>query len=45
MKRYLYTALCVLYSVSLFANVVEGVAAIPDGYYDDVDGKAGNDFI
>lgn len=40
MKRYLYTALCVLYSVSLFANVVEGVAAIPDGYYDDVDGKA-----
>lgn len=40
MRKVLISILCVLYSVSLFANVVEGVAAIPDGYYDEVDGKA-----
>ena len=41
-------ALCILYSVlctPLFANVVTGEAAIPDGYYDGVSGKKGADNI
>ena len=39
MKKIAIFVLCLLCSVSLFANVVEGVAAIPEGYYDDVNGK------
>ena len=43
--------ICLLYSVSVavcapvFANVVTGVAAIPSGYYNDVNGKKGADNI
>lgn len=39
MKKIALFVLCLLCSVSLFANVIEGVAAIPEGYYDDVNGK------
>ena len=51
MRKILYSVLCILYSVSaavlcpLSANVIEGVAAIPDGYYDGVSGKKGADNI
>ena len=39
MKKILYLVLCLLCSVSIFANVIEGVAAIPEGYYNGVSGK------
>lgn len=38
-------ALCLLSSENLSANVITGVAAIPDGYYDAVDGKTNADNI
>ena len=47
-KIYLYSfsvALLILYSVSASANVVTGQAAIPDGYYNGVDGKSSADAI
>ena len=45
MKRILFAVLCTLCVVSLSANVVTGVAAIPANYYDDVDGKTGAESI
>ncbi len=44
MKKYLLIALALLAQLS-FANVIEGVASIPDGYYDGVNGKKGADNI
>ena len=47
-KIYLYSfsvALLILYSISASANVVTGQAAIPDGYYNGVDGKSSADAI
>ena len=32
-------ALCILYSISASANVITGVAAVPDNYYDAVDAQ------
>ena len=37
--------LCALFFVPAHANVVTGVAVVPDGYYDDVNGKKGADNI
>lgn len=45
MRKYLYSVLFLLCSVSIFANVVVGVAAIPENYYYDVDGKKNADVI
>ena len=45
MKRILFAVLCTLCCVSLSANVVTGVAAVPANYYDDVDGKTGAESI
>ena len=45
MRKILYSVLCILCSVSITANVVTGVAAIPSGYYNDVNGKKGADNI
>ena len=45
MRKYLYSVLCLLCSVSIYANVVVGVAAIPDNYYTSVDGKKNADAI
>ena len=45
MRKVLYSVLCILYSVTTFANVVTGVAAIPDHYYDAVDAKKNPDAI
>ena len=45
MRKILYSVLCILCSVSITANVVTGVAAIPNGYYNDVNGKKGADNI
>lgn len=45
MKRILFAVLCTLCCVSLLANVVTGVAAVPANYYDDVDGKSGAESI
>ena len=45
MKRILSAVLCTLCYVSLSANVVTGVAAVPANYYDDVDGKTGAESI
>lgn len=48
MKKYLYSvsvAVCLLYSIATFANVVVGVAAIPENYYYDVNGKKNADAI
>lgn len=45
MKRILSAVLCTLCCVSLSANVVTGVAAVPANYYDDVDGKSGAESI
>jgi hypothetical protein len=45
MKKILYAVLCVLCSVSVSANVVTGVAAVPANYYDDVNGKTGAESI
>ena len=44
MKRYIVIVLALVAQMG-FANVVEGVAAIPDGYYNDVNGKKGADNI
>ena len=45
MRKILYFLLCLLCSVSITANVVTGVAAIPANYYSGVDGKKGADNI
>lgn len=45
MRKILYSLLCLLCSVSITANVVTGVAAIPANYYSGVDGKKGADNI
>ena len=45
MRKFLCSVLCVLCSVTTFANVVIGVAAIPDNYYTSVDGKKNADNI
>ena len=45
MKKHLFLAFCVLCFVSVRANVIEGVAAIPEGYYDGVSGKKSPDAI
>lgn len=45
MRKFLCSVLCVLCSVTTFANVVIGVAAIPDNYYSSVDGKKNADAI
>ena len=45
MKRILFAVLYTLCCVSLSANVVTGVAAVPANYYDDVDGKTGAESI
>ena len=45
MRKYLYSVLCLLCSVSIYANVVVGVAAIPENYYYDVNGKKNADAI
>lgn len=48
MKKYLYSvsvAVCLLYSITTSANVVTGVAAIPENYYYDVNGKTNADAI
>ena len=45
MRKILYSVLCILCPVSITANVVTGVAAIPSGYYNDVNGKKGADNI
>ena len=45
MRKYLYIVLCTLCSVTSFANVVTGVAAIPNNYYNNVDGKKNADNI
>lgn len=45
MRKSLFSVLCILYSVTTFANVVTGVAAIPDHYYDAVDAKKNPDAI
>ena len=50
MRKYLYSvvnlvAVCLLYSITTFANVVTGVAAIPENYYYDVNGKKNADAI
>ena len=45
MRKYLYSVLCLLCSVSIYANVVVGVAAVPDNYYTSVDGKKNADAI
>lgn len=45
MRKYLYSVLCLLCSVSICANVVVGVAAIPENYYYDVNGKKNADAI
>ena len=48
MRKVLYSvsvAVCLLYSIATFANVVIGVAAIPENYYYDVDGKKNADVI
>ena len=44
-KHILIVAIWTLGAVSAFANVVTGVAAIPDGYYDGVSGKKSPDAI
>ncbi len=44
MRRILIIAFALITQISQ-ANVVTGVAAIPDGYYNDVDGKKGADNI
>ena len=44
-KHILIVAIWTLSTVSAFANVVTGVAAIPDGYYDGVSGKKSPDAI
>jgi len=41
---FLFLVLCV-WSLGTWANVVTGVAAIPDGYYDGVDGKSSSDAV
>ena len=45
MRKVLISILCVLCAVSVSANVVTGVAAIPANYYNGVDGKTGADNI
>jgi len=45
MRKVLYSVFCLLCSVSIYANVVVGVAAIPENYYYDVDGKKNADVI
>jgi endonuclease I len=48
MKKSLYSvsvAVCLLCSITTFANVVIGVAAIPENYYNDVNGKKNADNI
>jgi len=44
MKKYIVIILALVAQMG-FANVVEGVAAIPDGYYDGVSGKKGAENI
>ena len=44
MKKYIVIAFALVAQLSM-ANVVTGVAAIPDGYYDGVNGKKGADNI
>lgn len=45
MRKYLYSVLCILCSISISANVIQGEAVIPDGYYDGVSGKKTPDAI
>ena len=44
MKKYIVVILALVAQVG-FANVVTGVASIPDGYYDGVSGKKGAENI
>ena len=44
MKKYIVIAFALVAQLSM-ANVVTGVAAIPDGYYNGVSGKKGADNI
>lgn len=44
-KHFLSFAVLALCTLSAFANVITGVAAIPDGYYDGVSGKKSADAI
>lgn len=44
-KSIIIFALCSVFCSLSFANVVEGVASIPDGYYNGVSGKKGADNI
>lgn len=44
MKKYFFLALLLIAQIS-FANVITGVAAIPDNYYNGVSGKKGADNI
>ena len=45
MRKKILIVLLAALSVSVFGNVVTGVAAVPNGYYDGVDGKKNADAI
>lgn len=46
MRRYIFSFIAlIILAQSVVANVITGVAAIPDGYYNGVDGKSSADAI
>lgn len=46
MKKHIYSLLALLFIAQIsFANVITGQAAIPDGYYNGIDGKSSADAI
>lgn len=46
MRKYIFSLVALFFlAQTLTANVVTGVAAVPNGYYDDVDGKKTSEAI